>query len=172
MSGSQSEGHGLSCPIGRDAPGEGSTPLYAPLEKQRKINGLQFHTGLRKAARSIDRTAFALYTIVIFDMSNKNPTIPAVDNRVAVLRAINKMFIICQFGDFYYVFTAQFLGYFPAPAVSPFTKNFRKRGYVTRTGTIMITASAILYDSVGIRVAIAPEILSFVARNVALFSRL
>ena len=80
MSGSQSEGHGLSCPIGRDAPGEGSTPLYAPLEKQRKINGLQFHTGLRKAARSIDRTAFALYTLIILDMSKKS-TIPAVDKR-------------------------------------------------------------------------------------------
>ena len=92
--------------------------------------------------------------------------------QISVLRAINRMFIICQFGDFYSFFNAHFFGYFPAPAVSPFTKNFRKRGYVTRTGTIMITASAILYDSVGIRVAIAPEILSFVARNVALFSRL
>ena len=50
---------------------EGSTPLYAPLEKQRKINGLQFHTGLRKVARSIDRTAFALYTLIILDMSKK-----------------------------------------------------------------------------------------------------
>jgi hypothetical protein len=39
---------------------------------------LQFHTGLRKAARSIDRTAFALYTLIILDMSKKS-TIPAVD---------------------------------------------------------------------------------------------
>ena len=46
-----------------DEASDGSTPLCAPLEKQRKINGLQFHTGLRKAARSIDRTAFALYTL-------------------------------------------------------------------------------------------------------------
>ncbi|MCR5107665.1 MAG: hypothetical protein K6B28_05825 [Lachnospiraceae bacterium] len=49
----------------------GSTPLYAPLKKQRKINGLQVHTGLRKAARSIDRTAFALYNLIILDMSKK-----------------------------------------------------------------------------------------------------
>ena len=70
-----------------------STPLYAPLEKQRKINGLQFHTGLRKAARSIDRTAFALYSLIILDMSKKS-TIPAVDNRIAVLLTINRLFII------------------------------------------------------------------------------
>ena len=67
------------CTERRDIPG--STPLYAPLEKQRKINGLQFHTGLRKATRSIDRTAFALYTLIILDMSKKS-TIPAVDNRI------------------------------------------------------------------------------------------
>ena len=30
----------------------------APLEKQRKINGLQFHTGLRKAAKSMFATLF------------------------------------------------------------------------------------------------------------------
>ena len=55
--------------------------------------GLQFHTGLRKAARSIDRTAFALYTLIILDMSKKS-TIPADDNRISVFLTINSLFII------------------------------------------------------------------------------